>query len=113
MKHLQPFTLFESKVTLDEFDRVLNELTDLIKGDDKMETRHKKHLISTIYSKKDKTPQEIKEELWKDETIIKSKSELNKLISKVLPLVKNFNVTKFKQLLKALTSQTTGKKVKQ
>jgi hypothetical protein len=73
--------------------------------------RHKRTLISNIYSKKDKTLAEIKEELWERETLIESKSEFNKFVKEVLPLVKDFNVTKFKQLLKALTSQTTGRKV--
>ena len=68
-------------------------------------------MISSIYSNKDKTLSDIKVELWEKETLIKRKSEFNKFVGDVLPLVKDFNVTKFKQLLKALTSQTTGKKV--
>jgi|LakMenE01Jun11ns_1017448.scaffolds.fasta_scaffold9915918_2 hypothetical protein len=111
MIHLVPYTLFESKITTDQFDKVLDDLTGLIGGGDTLTIRHKRHLISSIYSNKDKTLSDIKVELWEKETLIKSKSEFNKFVGEVLPLVKDFNVTKFKQLLKALTSQTTGRKV--
>jgi len=111
MIHLVPFLLFESKISTDQFDKVLNDLTKLIGGGDKLMIRHKRQLVSNIYSKKDKTLSEIKDELWEKETLIESKSEFNKFVGEVLPLVKEFNVTKFKQLLKALTSQTTGRKI--
>jgi hypothetical protein len=113
MNYLHLFEAWTSKIKTENFDKVLTDLTDLIKGEEKLIMWQKKSLISDIFGMKDKELSEIKSKLWdKESKTFNNKSDFNSFVSKVHLKIKDFNPTKFKQLLKALRSNTTGRKSK-
>jgi hypothetical protein len=108
MKHLQDFKLFESKsakITSEERDEITNKLIKLIdkesKGD-KSKGRKLLNLISTIHLYKSKD--NLKKLVNKD-----NEKDINDFINKVLPIIEDIQVTRFKQIYKQLRSYTSNR----
>lgn len=120
MKHLLQYELFEAKqpaVTTEELDSVLKGFVTLVKSQsngDKTKIRQLRSLISDLYSHKDEDVKDVKKKLWeKGESYngaFKDRQDFNLFVGKAFGGLKKFNVTKYKQLLKALVSHTTGKR---
>jgi hypothetical protein len=120
MKHLLQFELFEakeSKVTMEELDSVLKGFVTLVKSQsngDKTKVRQLRSLISDMYSHKDEDVKDVKKKLWEKGSSYNGafgdREDFNLFVGKAFGNLKKFNVTKYKQLLKALISHTTGKR---
>jgi hypothetical protein len=120
MKHLLQYELYEAKqpaVTTEELDSVLKGFVTLVKSQsngDKTKIRQLRNLISHLYSHKDDDVKDVKKKLWeKGESyndVFKDRQDFNLFVGKAFGNLKKFNVTKYKQLLKALVSHTTGKR---
>ena len=120
MKHLLQYELFEARqpaVTTEELDSVLKGFVTLVKSQsngDKTQIRQLRSLISDMYSHKDKDVKDVKKTLWeKGESYngaFKDRKDFNLFVGKAFGGLKKFGVTRYKQLLKALVSHTTGKR---
>ena len=120
MKHLLQYELYEAKqsaVTTEELDSTLKGFVTLVKAQsngDKTKIRQLRSLISDMYSHKDKDVKDVKKTLWeKGESYngaFKDRKDFDLFVGKAFGGLKKFNVTKYKQLLKALVSHTTGKR---
>ena len=130
MKHLLQYGLYEAKqsaVSSEELDSTLKGFVTLVKAQsngDKTKIRQLRSLISDMYSHKDKDDKDkddkdkdvkdVKKTLWeKGESYngaFKDRKDFNLFVGKAFGGLKKFNVTKYKQLLKALVSHTTGKR---
>jgi hypothetical protein len=109
MKYLKDFKLYESKsskITSEERDEIANKLIKIIdkeSNDDKSEGRKLLTLISTIHLYKSKD--NLKELVNKD-----NEKDINNFIDKVLPIIKDIQVTRFKQIFKQIRSYTSNRK---
>jgi len=120
MKHLLQYELYEAKqsaVSMDELDSVLKGFVTLVKSQsngDKTKIRQLRTLITDLYSHKDDDVKDVKKKLWeKGESYngaFKDREDFNLFVGKAFGGLEKFNVTKYKQLLKALVSHTTGKR---
>ena len=120
MKHLLQYELYEAKqpaVTSEELDSVLKGFVTLVKSQsngDKTKIRQLRTLISDLYSHKDGDVKDVKKKLWEEgksyNNAFKDREDFNLFVGKAFGNLKKFNVTKYKQLLKALVSHTTGKR---
>jgi hypothetical protein len=120
MKHLLQYGLYEAKqsaVSMEELDSVLKGFVTLVKSQsngDKTQIRQLRSLITDLYSHKDKDVKDVKKKLWEEgksyNNAFKDREDFNLFVGKAFGNLKKFNVTKYKQLLKALVSHTTGKR---
>jgi hypothetical protein len=120
MKHLLQYELYEAKqsaVSMEELDSVLKGFVTLVKSQsngDKTQIRQLRSLITDLYSHKDKDVKDVKKKLWEEgksyNNAFKDREDFNLFVGKAFGNLKKFNVTKYKQLLKALVSHTTGKR---
>ena len=118
MKHLLQYELYEAKqaaVSSQELDSVLKGFVTLVKAQsngDKIKIRQLRRLISDMYSHKDKD--DVKKTLWEKgdsyNGAFKDRKDFDLFVGKAFGGLKKFNVTKYKQLHKALVSHTTGKR---
>ena len=102
---------------MEELDSVLKGFVTLVKSQsngDKTQIRQLRTLITDLYSHKDDDVKDVKKKLWeKGESYngaFKDRQDFNLFVGKAFGGLKKFNVTKYKQLLKALVSHTTGKR---
>lgn len=120
MKHLLQYELYEAKqsaVTSEELDSTLKGFVTLVKAQsngDNIKIRQLRRLISDMYSHKDKDIKDVKKTLWEKgdsyNGAFKDRKDFDLFVGKAFGGLKKFNVTKYKQLHKALVSHTTGKK---
>jgi hypothetical protein len=120
MKHLLKYELYEAKqsaVSMEELDSVLKGFVTLVKSQsngDKTQIRQLRTLISDLYKHKDKDVKDVRKVLWEDRKsyndAFRDREDFNLFVGKAFGNLKKFNVTKYKQLLKALVSHTTGKR---
>jgi len=119
-QHLASYKSFEARqsaVSTEELDSVLKGFLTLVKAQsngDKTKIRQLRSLISDMYSHKDKDVKDVKKTLWEEgksyNGAFKDRKDFNLFVGKSFGGLKKFNVTKYKQLLKALVSHTTGKR---
>ena len=120
MKHLIQYKLYEAKqsaVSSEELDSVLKGFVTLVKAQsngDKTKIRQLRSVLSDMYSHKDKDVKDVKKTLWEAgksyNSAFKDREDFNLFVGKAFGGLKKFNVTKYKQLHKALVSHTTGKR---
>jgi len=102
---------------MEELDSVLKGFVTLVKSQsngDKTKVRQLRSLISDMYSHKDEDVKDVKKKLWEKGSSYNGafgdREDFNLFVGKAFGNLKKFNVTKYKQLLKALISHTTGKR---
>jgi len=120
MKHLLQYELYEAKqsaVSSQELDSVLKGFVTLVKSQsngDNLKIRQLRRLISDMYSHKDKDIKDVKKTLWEKgdsyNGAFKDRKDFDLFVGKAFGGLKKFNVTRYKQLHKALVSHTTGKR---